>query len=333
MARIDDVTVRFNVDTKDLDKAQRKFGQVNKNVKGAQGNIKNLGTTTVATGSKMSSSLKALGGVIAATFSVAVITNFGRSIINLGRDFTKTMSRVGALTNATGEQFKQLEDLAKQLGETTQFSATQAAEAMTFLAQAGLKTNDILKALPGTLELAAAGQLDLATSADIATNVLAAYSLEASDLNQINDLLISTTSKANVNVIQFSEAFKLAGPIAKSAGVDINEAAAIIGELGNAGIQGSLGGTALRGVISSLISPSKEAANTLNRLGIETKDASGQLLPLSDIFEQLQGSTVTAADFFTIFGERAASAASVLTTAGGNIANFAEVLKNDAKSI
>ena len=322
MARVDDVTVRFRSDTRELDNAKNRLDQTGKSF----GELEKKSTNAF---SKMEGALKSFGAVMLATFSVATVINFSRSIVDLGKQFTSTMSRVQALTKATGVQFEQLESLAKQLGETTQFSAVQASEAMVFLAQAGFNTNQILKALPGTLQLAAAGQLDLATSADIATNVLSAYSLEADKLNQINDLLVSTTSKANTNIVQFAEAFKVAGPIAQSAGLDINEVAAIIGTLGNAGIQGSLAGTALRGSISSLIKPTAEAQKVLDRLGITTKNASGELLPLSSIFEQLSQSSVTAADFFTIFGERAASAASVLTQAGGGINTFADTLKND----
>jgi len=322
MARVDDVTVRFRSDTTDLDKARNQLDQTGRSF----GEMEKKGTSSFK---RIEGALKNFGAVMLATFSVATVINFGRSIEQLGKQFTSTMSRVQALTKATGAQFEQLEGLAKQLGETTQFSAVQASEAMVFLAQAGFNTNQILKALPGTLQLAAAGQLDLATSADIATNVLSAYSLEADNLNQINDLLVSTTSKANTNIVQFAEAFKVAGPIAQSAGLDINEVAAIIGTLGNAGIQGSLAGTALRGSISSLIKPTAEAQKVLDRLGITTKGAGGELLPLSDIFKQLSQSSVTASDFFAIFGERAASAASVLTQAGGTINTFADTLKND----
>jgi len=189
MARVDDVTVRFRSDTRELDNAKNRLDQTGKSF----GELEKKSTNAF---SKMEGALKSFGAVMLATFSVATVINFSRSIVDLGKQFTSTMSRVQALTKATGVQFEQLESLAKQLGETTQFSAVQASEAMVFLAQAGFNTNQILKALPGTLQLAAAGQLDLATSADIATNVLSAYSLEADKLNQINDLLVSTTIKS-----------------------------------------------------------------------------------------------------------------------------------------
>ncbi len=327
MGRIDDVTIVYKTDTRGLDKAQAEFKKTGKQIDSNEKKVDSLSKTTQTGAARMESSIKSLGKVMAATFSIALVTGFGRAILNLGKEFTATMSRVQALTQATGQEFKDLENLAKELGETTQFSATQAAEAMGFLAQAGFKTNEILAALPGTLQLAAAGKIDLAQSADIATNVLAAFGLQAADLSKVNDLLIATTTNANVNIVQFAEAFKLAGPIAKSAGVDISEVAAIIGTLGNAGIQGSLGGTALRGVISSLIKPSKQAAETLERLGVNVNDTAGEMLPLSDIFEQLRGSTVNASDLFTIFGERAASAASVLSNSGAAIGVFAEQLE------
>lgn len=328
MARIDEVTIVWKTDTTQLDKAKASFSEVDKTVKQSEKSTTSFTQTANKQFSGLNSTIKTIGATIAAAFAVQQVIGFVGSIVNLGKEFTSVMSRVQALTQATEEEFAVLEARAKELGATTQFSASQAAEAMVFLAQAGFNTKQIFDALPGTLQLAAAGQLDLATAADIASNVLSGYGLQAEELNRVNDLIVATTSKANTNVVQFAEAFKVAGPIAKSAGVSIEEVSSIIGTLANSGIQASLGGTALRGTISSLISPSAAAAKELKALGITTKDASGNLLPLNEIFQQLKDANVDTAQLFTIFGERAASAASVLTAAGTSVGDFADVLGN-----
>lgn len=285
-----------------------------------------LGGTTGKVFQGIKTQIMAIGPLLGAAFAIQQVASFASSILTLGSDFTSVMSRVQALTRATEEEFLVLEERAKELGATTQFSASQAAEAMVFLAQAGFNTKQIFDALPATLQLAAAGQLDLATAADIASNVLSGYGLQAEELGRVNDIIIATTSKANTNVMQFSEAFKTAAPIAKSAGIEIEEAASAIGTLANAGIQGSLGGTALRGVIAGLISPSNEAKKELDKLGVSATNADGSFRDLSGIFQDLQDAGVTTAQLFTIFGREAASAAAVFTQAGDGLGEFADVL-------
>lgn len=269
-----------------------------------------------------------LGTIFGAGLGVAALISGFRSFVALSGELENTITRVSALTRATAEQEKALANEIKRLGREKSFTANEVGEAAVFLAQAGFDAEKTTKALEGTLNLAAAGMLDLGTAADIATNALSAYKLEAEELNRVNDIIAYTTSKSNTNVVQFFEGFKVVAPIAQSAGIEMEELASAIGKLGDAGIQGSLAGTNLRGVINSLINPSSEATRILKRLGVTTVDQTGKLRPLADVFEELNKAQVSTTELFQIFGQRAASGAAVLTGVAPDIRTFTDEIKS-----
>src|SRR5690606_25493246 len=198
----------------------------------------------------------------------------------MGGDFQAGMNQVRAVSGATGDELAALETQAKELGRTTQFSASEAADGMGYLAMAGFEANEILGSMPSVLQLAAAAQMDLGRAADITSNILTGYGMEVDELGHANDVLVNAMTRANVDLTMLGESFKYVGPVAKSAGVTFEESAAAIGLLGNAGIQGSMAGTALRGAISRLLNPTGEAARTLERLGVNAVTSSGELRPL-----------------------------------------------------
>jgi len=233
------------------------------------------------------------------------IVGVGVAALAAGATFEKSMNKVRAVSGVTGEEFEQLKTAAKEMGRTTQFSASEAADGMTFLAMAGFKTNEIVSALPATLNLAAVGEMDLAAAADIASNVLGGFNMAADQTNKVVDVMAKVSASANTNVGQMGEAMSYAAPIANTAGLSIEAAAAFIGRLGDAGIQGSRAGTTLVGVIGALENATPKAAKRLKALGITTHDATGALLPLDNIVEQLGKSSATAGDFLSIFGKRA----------------------------
>src|SRR5690606_7168924 len=181
-----------------------------------------------------------------------------------------------------------------------------------------LRTNQILGAMPGTLQLAASANLDLARSADIVTNILTGYGLAVEELGRANDVLVKTFTRTNVDLSMLGESFKYAGTVAKSAGVAFEEAAAAIGLMGNAGIQGSMAGTALRGAITRLLKPTAEVARTLNRLGVQATDSEGRLLSLVEIVRQLEEAGATTGDMMAIFGQRAGPAMAALVDQGSD---------------
>ena len=266
-----------------------------------------------------------LGPLIGGAMAIGAVTALGKEIFSLTAEFGSMMSRVQALSGATDDMTDSLRDQAKVLGKQTQFTATEAAEAMTFLAMAGLDVNQIYSAMPNALELAAAGQISLAEAADISTNIMSAYGLQAEELGRVNDIIANTATNANTNVREFAEAFKMVGPIAKSANQGIEDVSAAIGVLANSGIKGTISGTALITMMSKLIKPTGDAADVLERFGIETIDKStGNLRKLNDILAEMQEAGLSTADMFTIFDLRAAGAATVLKNASGTFDEFAE---------
>ena len=239
------------------------------------------------------------------------------STIGTFADFEQSIARAGAVSNATELELQRLSDAAREMGRTTQFSAAQAAEGLTFLSVAGFKVNESVAALPGVLQLAAAAQIDLGNAADIASNILSGFGLEVEDLARVNDILTKTFTTSNTSLIQLGEGMKFVGPVAEAAGISLEEVAAAMGILGNAGIQASMAGTSLRGIISRLLAPTGEAADILGRLNIEVMATDGSMLSLADIIGQLEKSTLTTAEALTIFGDRAGPAMLALLKEGG----------------
>ncbi|HUW00730.1 MAG TPA: phage tail tape measure protein [Acidimicrobiales bacterium] len=281
-------------------------GGLNSGLAAAQTQLATFGTSATAAGAKLTKSL---------TLPIVAI---GGIALKAGADFQTAMLQVQAVSGATGVEFESLNDLAKELGRTTQFSASQAADAMGFLAMAGFEANEILGALPGTLNLAAAGNLELAQAADIVTNILTGYGKEVGELGAANDALVQTFTSSNTSLAQLGEAFKFVAPVAASAGLDFNEVTAALGLLGNAGIQASMAGTTLRGGIAKLAKPTNEAQGALERLGIQVNDSGGQMLPLVDIIRQFEAAGLSTADAMTIFGLRAGPGFAALVSQGAD---------------
>jgi TP901 family phage tail tape measure protein len=252
----------------------------------------------------------------AATAATVAIAALGVAALKIAGGFEAGMTRVKAVSQATDSEFQALRVSALELGRTTEFSARQAAEGMGFLAQAGLKTNQIISAMPSVLQLATAGNLELGEAANITTNIVTGMGMELSKLSGANDVLVSAMTGSNVNLQMLGESFKFVGPVAKSAGVSFNEVTAALGLMGNAGIQGSLAGTSLRMALVRLIKPPKEAADALTRLGVSVKDSQGKMRPLVEIMRQLEQRGAKTADIMSIFGIRAGPAMSALLEQG-----------------
>ena len=240
--------------------------------------------------------LLAAGAGITAVFGFAV-----KSAAN----FEQTMANVLSVSGATEEEFQALNNIARDLGRTTAFTAVQAAEGLFFLSKAGLEARESIAALPDTLNLATAGQLELGDAANIVTNVMSGYRIEADQLASVVDVLTTGFTSANTDLVQLGDAFKLGGPVAKAAGLTFAETAATLALLGNSAFQGTLGGTALRGAINHMLNPTTKAASVLARLGVEATDSTGELLPLHEILAQFEKTGLSAGDAMLIFGQRA----------------------------
>lgn len=257
-------------------------------------------------------SAAATGAAISSRLTVPILA-VGGLAVKLGVDFESGMLKVQALTRATGDELDTLSNLAKELGRTTQFSASEAADAMGFLAQAGFDTNEIIATLPDTLNLAAAAELDLASAADIVSNILSGYGIATEDLAAATDTLTNAFSSTNQDLTQLGEAFKTVGPIASNMGVDINTAAAAIGAFSDAGIQGGEAGTALRNILLKLANPTTSAAAAIEDLGVQIFDADGEMRDIVDIMDDFGSAGLDASQASEIFGLRTSAAAVIMS--------------------
>ena len=250
------------------------------------------------------------------TMLTAPLAGMAVLALRAGGNFEAGMNRVAAVSGASAAQLQQLSAVAREMGATTQFSASQAADAMGFLAMAGMRTDDIIGALPATLQLAAAAQMDLGAAADTVTNIMAGYGLQVADLGRVNDVLVAAFTGSNTNLQDLGVALRYAGPLARSAGVQFETAAAAIGLMGNAGYQGSMAGTSLSGALSHILNPSASAAAAMQNLGIRLTDAAGRVRPLDEVIEQLAPHADNAGLFMQVFGQRAGPAMVALVSQG-----------------
>lgn len=255
--------------------------------------------------------------------------------IKLGMEFDKTMARVGAVSNASAEDLGRLRDKARELGASTVFSASQAAEGMTYLAMAGFKTDDMLKAMPGMLNLASAGQVDLASASDIAASMLNGFGLEASQINRVADTMVNTFANSSTDLQGLGETMKYVAPVAASMGVDLETVAAMAGKLGDNAIRGSQAGTAMRAVFTRLVAPATEGQKALYALGVSVKDAQGNVRAMPDVLKDIGTAlkklpqAAQAAIKKDIFGQEAMSAAGILmnNAVDGTLQNFIDKVK------
>jgi len=255
-----------------------------------------------------------------------------------GTSFDEQMSAVGGIRriDKTSEAFASLRAQALELGSTTQFSASEAAGGMEFLARAGFQVSDILSSMPGLLDVAKAGRTELTETADITSNILSAFKLDASQMGMLGDTLVGTFTRSNVDLRQLGETMSFVANNANQVGASVQEIAALAGMLGNVGIQGSRAGTALDSIISRLSAPPSDTLKALDRLDIDPTDDFGNLRPAAAILADVATATETMGNaarlgfFKAIAGKRAAGAfAETVGRAGaGELTRFIEVLNN-----
>ncbi|WP_421245492.1 phage tail tape measure protein, partial [Aeromonas sanarellii] len=265
------------------------------------------------------------------------------SIASVGLDFDAQMSKVQALTRLQkgSVDLAMLRQQARDLGASTSFTAMDAAQAQGFLAMSGFNPKQIKAAMPDMLDLAKASGVGLDQTADIASNILSAFKMEAAQMGKVSDTLALTMTTSNVDLNMLAETMKYMGPIANKAGMSLEEAAAAAGLLGNIGIQGSNSGTALRAMLNRLAGPTSKADKLMKSLGVTTKDASGNMLNIVDIMAQVakqtekMGNADQLAAFKEIFGEEAASGmAELIGQAGaGGFAKYASMIRQQSKGV
>ena len=288
------------------------------------------------TSSFVSRTQSALGGLGRVLGGGAVIAGVN-SVIDATTNFDTALREVQAVTGATGDAFDAIGNQARELGSTTQFTATQAAQAQAFLGRAGFDTNEILAATPGLLDLAAAGQLDLARAADIASNAVQGFGLRADETGRVSDILAAGAANSNTNVEQLGDAFSFLAPVASNLGISIEESAAAIGVLSDAGIQGGRAGRNLSTALTNLLRPSMMAAGILENIGIATRDANGDFRNIADLVDDFAGALddgrLDEETFSRIFSAEGFRAFATLTARGADdLRSFTDDLEESAGS-
>lgn len=228
------------------------------------------------------------------TATSAALSGMGGYAIKVGSSFEAAMSQVAATMGMSAEEihngsaeFSKLQEAAKNAGATTKFSATQAAEALNYMALAGYDTNKSVQTLPTVLNLAAAGDMDLATASDMVTDSMSALGDKAGTVESFVDKMAKTSQKSNTSVQQLGEALLTVGGTAKSLAGGVTEANTVLGIFADNGVKGAEGGTALRNVILSLSAPTDIARKKMAELGLNVFDAEGKMRPLNDTFNDL----------------------------------------------
>ncbi len=259
----------------------------------------------------------AQAGVSAITATLAGITAAlgagATAAATVGSSFEAAMSKVSAISGATGDSLQSLTDKAKEMGAKTKFSASESASALQYMAMAGWDTESMLNGIDGIMNLAAADGLDLATTSDIVTDALTAFNLKASDSTHFADVLAKASSSANTNVSMLGESFKYVAPLAGTMGYSVEDVSLALGLMANASVKGSMAGTSLKTALSNLASPTEEMSNVMTQYGISISDAEGNALPLIDVMKQLRekfsglSETEQAAAASTLFGKEAMS--------------------------
>ncbi len=278
------------------------------NLKKAEGEMDQFANKMKKNGDRMEDVGKTLSLKV-----TAPLVAMGGLATKAGMDFESGMSQVQAISGATGNDLAKLEAKAKEMGATTKFSASDAAEGLKYMAMAGWDTSAMLEGLDGVFALAAASGEDLGLTSDIVTDALTAFGMQAKDAVQFADLLASASSNSNTNVALMGETFKYVAPLFGALGYSAEDAALAIGLMANAGIKGSQAGTSLRAAVTNLMKPTDSMAAAMDELGISVTDANGEMLPFKDVMDNLRGSFANLTEeqqaqyAATIFGKEAMS--------------------------
>ena len=307
----------------ELDKSNNKWLQTSKTLKKSSDRLTD-------TGGKISD----VGKSITTKMSVP-LAGLGVVAVKTTADYNDSMSQLKAVTNSSTEDMGKLNKQAKAMGIQTRYSAKEAADSMVGLGQAGYNTNQILNTTPAVLNLAQAGAIDLTQSTDILVSSMSQFGIATEKAGHVADVLSLGANKANLGVGDLGESLKYCGAMANTAGWSLEDVTAAISLMSNYGIKGSQAGTILRGSISRLIKPSKDAAETMNQLGVKTFDSTGKMKPLPAILDEINKKTSNLTQqqkmntLVTLFGQEAVTGMNALLKEGGNeVRSYSKELKN-----
>ncbi len=288
-----------------------------KQLKGLEGKLQSTGAAFSGAGKKLSMGV------------TAPLVGLGAASIYTAANFDDSMRKVSATSQATGAEFDAMKAQALELGKTTRYSASEAADGMNYLAMAGFKTGEIMSTMPGLLDLASASSTDLADTANIASNVLTGFGLEAENMGHVSDVLALATATSNTNLVQLGDALSYAAPVASMFGMSLEQTTAAVGFFSNAGIQSTRAGTALNSMFTRLSNPSGDVTAMLESYGIALEDVNPATNEFTDILKTLEDAGVDASDMMALMGETAGPAtAAALAQGYDGLAKYTEELEN-----
>ena len=298
---------------------------IEKAVSDADQQLGSLSDRAVATGERMQSAGRTMtlgiSAPLAAMGGMAV-----RQAASFDKAMAESMSVMGEVSDAMEED---LRDTAREVATSTEHSHEQSARALYFLSSAGLDATESMEALPEAADFATAGQMSLEEATSVLTTTMKAYGREASETGEITDTLAKTVASSNTTMQQMSTAMSQVGPVAASLGMSLDETAAAIGAISNAGVQGERAGTALRNVMSQLSDETSTASTQLAEMGVKTRDAQGDIVSMADLLRNMEAAGVEAGEAAQIFGMEAAPAmAALMEQGGGSLQQFTQEVKN-----
>lgn len=294
--------------TTELNRLEAELRQVPNSMQLMGQRMQEVGQKVQTVGKTMTS----IGSTLTRTVTAPIVA-MGTAAVKVTADFDSAMSQVSAVSGATGADFDALRAKAREMGASTKFSATEAAQAMNYMAMAGWKTEDMLNGISGVMDLAAASGEDLATTSDIVTDSLTAFGKTAADSGKLADIMAAASSNANTNVSMMGETFKYAAPVAGALGFTMEDTALATGLMANAGIKASQAGTALRTGLTNLVKPTDQMKDAMNKYGIKVTNANGTMKSFRDIMKDLRkrlgglNEAEQAAAAGAIFGKNAMS--------------------------
>jgi len=313
-------TLTLAIETRGVKKGAAEFDSAGRKIDASGKRIDRSVLRNEASMKRMGRSSSSAAALMGRVFTGVAITAAARGSI---RTFATYEQSIATVRGVLGGQMKDqdalaasmdgLQSKARELGATTRFTAADAADGILFLTRAGFDANESIAAIGPTLALAQAGMLGLGEAADFASNIVSGFGLQASDTERVVDTLVATSNRSNTDVRQLADAMKFTAPIAGALGRSVEETSAAIGVLGDAGIQGGMAGTNLRGIFVKLLNPSGEARKAISALGLSMADLDPKTNSLADIFDKLRNAGAGATEMAKIFMARNASAALVIS--------------------
>ncbi len=287
--QIANTTTSLNDMNTEMSEGQTEMQNVQKESKSTGSALESVGNIAAGLGETIKTGFSALGSMLAdvAKQVGALTLDFVKDSVEVGSQFDTKMAQVAATMGTSVDQIGDLRDFAKQMGASTAFSASQAAEALNYMALAGYSAEESMEALPNVLNLAAAGDMELGAASDMVTDAASALGLSMDESAELVDKMAQASSKSNTSVAQLGEAILTVGGTAKNLAGGTTELATALGILADNGVKGAEGGTALRNIILSLTAPTDKAAAQLDALGVSAFDAEGNMRPLNYVFEDL----------------------------------------------